>query len=302
VTVTSLLEKWMMAATISADRRIKPAGAEVALCYLHHHNNNTGQCNPSYATVARWTGLSRATVIKSCADLEAAGYFRIEREELGDGKKAARGQTLPSNSFIFDFSKVAQIGPMKKPSRKFEPPQSNILTTPVENSDHAQSKQLTGDSPEIRPKDSNSENSKEERGNRTQAVALDGEVLSPFDNWYTAFPKRVDPGTARKTYNRIIAKKLANHDELLQGALRYADECRDREKRYIKGPTSWLNAEAWKNEAVSDTSRNGIRTGLDASLDVIRSYVDQPEPNYRRKKGAVALAIAGIDRFFDQEG
>jgi hypothetical protein len=73
----------------------------------------------------------------------------------------------------------------------------------------------------------------------------DAEPDRDFDAWYAAYPRRVDPGRARRAY--ASARKKTTPDVLLSGARAYAVECADRESQYIKHPATWLNAEAWKN-------------------------------------------------------
>lgn len=97
---------------------------------------------------------------------------------------------------------------------------------------------------------------------------------SGFADFYAAYPKKVDPDVAEKTYDRVIRTKKATAEQLLEGAKRYAAEMRGTEKRFMKGPSVWLNAGAWKNEAVTAQSRHGVQTGIDASLDAIQHYMN----------------------------
>lgn len=174
----NLLEKWKMSKVVSADPTVTPAGVEVALCLLHHHNTKTGQCNPSYSTIAEWTGLNRDTVIKGVQSLEASGLLKVDRS-IGSGHQASRGQRLPSNSFEFDFSKINQSEKPTTPSRKSRPPRSEKPTTPVDSSDHPRSEKPTTGSRKSRPKQENLEtgNLETEKGSHPaiagQLVLLD---------------------------------------------------------------------------------------------------------------------------------
>jgi hypothetical protein len=67
-----------------------------------------------------------------------------------------------------------------------------------------------------------------------------------FEEFYQAYPLKKDPDRARKAYR--AARKRASAAELLEGAATYARECQGKDKKYIKHPSTWLNAGSWKNE------------------------------------------------------
>jgi len=60
---------------------------------LKFRNKDTGQCNPSYGTVADVIGMSRDTVMDAIARIEAAGYLTVR------GTKG--GSTRNTNQFEF---------------------------------------------------------------------------------------------------------------------------------------------------------------------------------------------------------
>jgi biotin operon repressor len=152
----TLLTKWKMQQAIIQHPAVKSSGVEVAARLLDHLNTKSLRCDPSYATIAEATGLSRDTVMSSVQDLESAGFLKVNRSvELGE--RAAKGQRLPSNSFEFDFSKVARSEKPTTPRRKSRPPQSEKPTTPVENSDHPQSENTGQGSRKLPPKAGNLE-------------------------------------------------------------------------------------------------------------------------------------------------
>lgn len=62
------------------DREIKPATAKlVLLCLADCHNEDTRQCNPSVAFIARKSGLDKKTVPVALKTLETMGFITIER-------------------------------------------------------------------------------------------------------------------------------------------------------------------------------------------------------------------------------
>jgi hypothetical protein len=167
----TLLMKWKMLQAIIHHHALKPSAGVVAARLLDHLNSTSLRCNPSYATIAEATGISRDTVMSSVQDIEVAGYLIVDRL-LEPGEKAAKGQRLPSNSFKFDWSKIDQSEKPTTPRRKNRPPQSEKPTTPVNNSDHPQSENTGEGSRNLPPKAGKEETGNLETGNRTNpAVA-----------------------------------------------------------------------------------------------------------------------------------
>lgn len=68
--------------------------------------------------------------------------------------------------------------------------------------------------------------------------------LSAFETFWEAYPRKVGKGTARKAFDRLMARKNAPslHD-LLAGIVRYEASITD--PRFIAHPTTWLNGERW---------------------------------------------------------
>lgn len=67
-----------------------------------------------------------------------------------------------------------------------------------------------------------------------------------FSEFYAAFPHHVARGTAASAYGRAL--KVTTVDFLLAAAKRYATECSETEKRFIKHPATWLNGKCWADE------------------------------------------------------
>ena len=70
-------------------------------------------------------------------------------------------------------------------------------------------------------------------------------TLERFDEFWEVYPKKLDKGAARRAWNSAIKK--ADPQLIIEKAKAYADDPNLPEKRYIKYPASWLNAEAWEN-------------------------------------------------------
>lgn len=78
-------------------------------------------------------------------------------------------------------------------------------------------------------------------------------ATDPFDEFWAAYPKKVDKGAARRMWKSALKK--APPGTIIAGAERYAAERRGQEPRYTKNPASWLNAEAWSNEPQARETR-----------------------------------------------
>src|ERR1700730_2832268 len=101
--ITPLL-KWLALQAVIADLGGElPSAVVVAAKLLDHHNRKTGQCNPSYKTLSKATGLHRRTVIDAVALLERRRWYKVERTSREDSKGMGG---LPSNDFKFDWSRI----------------------------------------------------------------------------------------------------------------------------------------------------------------------------------------------------
>jgi hypothetical protein len=95
-----------------------------------------------------------------------------------------------------------------------------------------------------------------------------------FNEFWVVYPKKVDKLKAEKLYATIIKTQRATAADLLAGAKRYAVAKAATERRFIKHPTTWLNAGAW---------------------------LDELEPNSPTPTNRADSAIAGMRRFLEQE-
>lgn len=82
---------------------------------------------------------------------------------------------------------------------------------------------------------------KKERDN-----TLSSDDTDAFDTWWHHYPKKVDKGQAKKAFKGALSK--ASLEKLTEGAKQYSTHTQDTERKYIKNPSTWLNAEAWENE------------------------------------------------------
>lgn len=67
-----------------------------------------------------------------------------------------------------------------------------------------------------------------------------------FDEWWSAYPRKVGKGAARKAYAKAKAK--ADTQTILSNTHRFAALMDGKEERFIPHPSTWLNQERWDDE------------------------------------------------------
>ena len=78
-----------------------------------------------------------------------------------------------------------------------------------------------------------------------------------FDQFWEAYPNKVDKARARKAWNKLSGKK-----ELLaiSGAKAFASDPNLPPKRFIPFPATWLNGERWEDGPLPERTRRGEST------------------------------------------
>lgn len=89
-------------------------------------------------------------------------------------------------------------------------------------------------------------------GNGKEGNGKEGKTRAPaapdtFPDFWSVFPRKVDKRIAEKAY-RAALKRGATPEQIHAAAVAYAEAQRNTELRYVKHPSSWLNAGAYENE------------------------------------------------------
>lgn len=67
-----------------------------------------------------------------------------------------------------------------------------------------------------------------------------------FDEFWAIYPKKVDKAIAFRQFRRAVNR--VGFETILAGVIKFANDPNlPTEKRFIKNPATWLNAEAWEN-------------------------------------------------------
>jgi hypothetical protein len=72
-------------------------------------------------------------------------------------------------------------------------------------------------------------------------------LVDRFDEFWSAFPRKVGKGQARPAWKRALGK--ADPDRIIAGAGRYRDDP-NRDESFTAHPTTWLNGERWDDPAL----------------------------------------------------
>jgi hypothetical protein len=229
----------------------KVVGARIA----HHHNVETGQCNPKIETLVLGTGISESTVRRRIDELEVAGWLRVNRT-LGRHSNSyeVRVPTLSGVTGLnpVSYESVDRSNPVNGDRVQDDPTLLDVTPQPCQN----QSNPVTADTQKSESK--KSEEKSEELGSPQPDLAEDdserrsrshhSETDLNFEEFYQHYPRHAAKAAALKAYRTVIIKKLATHDVLLVGAMRYAAERSNQDPKYTKHPGTWLVGGCWDDE------------------------------------------------------
>lgn len=96
--------------------------------------------------------------------------------------------------------------------------------------------------------------------------------INQFSEFWNEYPKKVDKRVAEKSF--VKALKRASFETIMEGVSRYKCDP-NRKPEFTKNPSTWLNADAWENEAIAGPSVNewGKPLGKPAELPEARAWV-----------------------------
>lgn len=188
----------------------------ILLCLADCHNDKTGRCNPSLDYLVRKTGLNRKSIGPAIRWLEENGYVEVERRH-----GAGSNYTLKTST---DIGTSTNIGTS-----------TDIGAAPVPILG-SQPGPILGHEPK--------RNLQRTYKRKNDAIA--------FDEFWSAYPKKVGRAKAIKKWPKLSAKdQRAALDFLRSGP--YAD----RERKYIPQGDTFLNARPWEDEDAAPPEKLG---------------------------------------------
>lgn len=87
----------------------------------------------------------------------------------------------------------------------------------------------------------------------TETYSKEKEYIRHFEDFWLAYPKRVNKGAALKVFIRLLNK--VDYETLISGAKRYTEECRGKDEKFIAHASTWLNGKRWLDEQEQRTVR-----------------------------------------------
>lgn len=264
--------------------RMKASEMAVMRALALYHNNEKGYAWPSMARICKISGHSLNTVRKSLKTLEDHGLlvrtirppettiYRLNSEAIDSLYTRALADQAATRSHTPQELTPDQLAPVQAqvaPQAQAQAPvEVEIVPSPVEAVEAAQEPAnapegtITQETPEIPaeapsgpvqgellPAPTKPKARKTRKSSRkTETPGLEED----FIEFYTTYPLKKDRGTARGTYEKIRRRGVPA-EEILEGARRYAEAMAAKlaldpgQKRFIKHPSTWLNAEAWLN-------------------------------------------------------
>jgi hypothetical protein len=86
-----------------------------------------------------------------------------------------------------------------------------------------------------------------EQGKELLRSAKPSTIDTAFNEFWSAYPKRVAKAAAKKRFE-VLIRRGVNPDDLIAGARRYALERHGQDPQFTKQPDGWLNAGRWEDE------------------------------------------------------
>lgn len=87
---------------------------------------------------------------------------------------------------------------------------------------------------------------REGKGTEGKGTSLAVLAAESFPIFWAAYPRKIDKRTAEKAYFKAL-ERGTDPKTILAAAEAYADSKRDTELRFVKHPSSWLNADSFEN-------------------------------------------------------
>lgn len=228
-------------------------GEKMVLLALADFSHPDGTCWPKQSTVAEMALCGERSVRRHLLSLESQGLISRARRSTVDGRQ--------SDAYLLEIPEDAhgatgQFGRLRnRPTETPQPDSSGRL---------AQSVVTTNEPSAIEP----------------QAKTPPTVYSAQFLSFWAAYPNKVDKGAAFPAWKARI-KAGADPDRIIAGAVTYAKDCQvlGTEKRFIKHPKTWLNAEAWDNAPMAAGGAAPVRASeqerLDPPDDLISKWSDE---------------------------
>ena len=229
----AMIPEWVMLSDISKSAVL------VYLILQRYTNDQTMTCWPSRETIGQRARVSVATVDKCLKELREIGAIQIIHRKKGQGMNS-------SNLYRLITARPATA---VVESSGLEFGATNFVSTEIDTIDPQLSTQF--DSPK-----SVALTKEENQRSRTREVSL--KHPEAFQQFWDAYPSRMNETQARKAWNAAIKKDAP--ENIIVGAVRYRAYREGEDERFTKFPNNWLREELWRNDWVKSLSPEQLKT------------------------------------------
>jgi helix-turn-helix protein len=239
------------------DRNVPHLACRVAMLISNHLNRTSGDAWPSQRQLAADIGVCRRTIQYALEALVETGHLAVQ---------VSRGDTNHYRP-IFE-TKDAQSGAQVdvQPVAHVERGDAQSGATDLRNL-------TTGGC--ARPFVHNpSKKNPIKRNPERKSLTMIGKPTSEFEEFWRAYPRKVEKLKAEKIYAGILKQGRASPDDLIAGATRYAAERANEDPRYTKHPSTWLNGGCWADEP-KPQSGFAKPSRADSAIAGMRGYLEE---------------------------
>ena len=88
--------------------------------------------------------------------------------------------------------------------------------------------------------------------------------VDPFDRFWKIYPPRKNSSKkkAREKFQNL--SKIHGVTDIIQGAKRYAEDCKGKDPQYIAHAATWLHQQRWETSDIDDKAPSAVLNGLQA--------------------------------------
>jgi hypothetical protein len=230
-----------------------------------HLNIKTGRCDPSYDLLVKEVGISKRSIVRLVALLKRVGWLGVKRG--GDGHTNSYvllwSAKAPAHQEPFrSATTLAHQKPFRSATALAHQKDSEVPTGVFRSA-----KSGISEVPHGGTQTTNLTTKKRREESLSPFFAATAGREGEFEDFWTAFPRKVAKATARKAFDAAI-KGGAEPVTVIAAARRYGKERAGQPPRYTKHPTTWLQGQCWLDEPMADRAPP-IRNGAGESWDDI---------------------------------
>jgi hypothetical protein len=212
-----------------------------------------------YAILARYADNETMEAFPSRETLAARGRCHVKSvdramQELIDIGAVVKSHRKAGNGFQSNVYTLRRVGTTQSPPRDTTVPRVGTPVSPPRDT-HVPLTRTT----ELEPEELDNQQS----------------VKQAFEEFWAIYPKHLQKGEARKAFWKAV-QRLGDISPIMEGVSRFATDPNLPPKQFIPYPATWLNRDAWEDEALPervDTVTNLARMAKSPHVGGPREWV-----------------------------